>query len=293
MDRSEQQKIAQQILDPYRRRLYEDWQRYGTLKCVIEELERISRKKRFLIKNAFVWQAIDSIHRLLFIDVHALCVEGRGMIDKLRQKCAPTFRVPGKTAYRKLSGSRDSPMTADSGVRLQHERTTISLAFRELFPGQNPGDDKLPQTCWNSLMDRFSTIAISISPARNFHAHRGGDAQATDIRTSALEDTLQKLWEIVRNLYLLGTFKDIPLISNVPHNVVPNDIVDLLLLGNSNTIRREWGIEDPHRRPDMGWGWQLRDSYYEALHQSHEKNESASNFNDLALYGQRPKKNPL
>ena len=253
--------------------------RFYYLENILEELDKTTKSKVFNIRGDIIYQMLRDSYHMLVIDMASLA---RGMIRKrgffrrlpnyISELKKPTKKSVSKS-YIKTYPSTDP--IAESMIL----KNTLD-AFQELFPScVKENRNKPNKRDIDELKDRFYKICEEIIEDRDrnrAHKYEKAETGKGDVELLSLLDLEKKfklIEELMNNLRMVCSFTSYGTndLNFGNSERMAQSIVDLVLIGDYNTIDVSFGISDDLFKAVKKFPYQYREPYYEKLHDAHNK----------------------
>lgn len=223
--------------------------RLHVMRAFVDELDSVSRRKPFTIRNDIVWSMMLDLRDKLVIDLYSLTVEMRHGMRPLDPNVYVSRKFMGKRGlfieirdhYLGSLTRTYAPHPDDDEYEVEQHTETKAECFARLFP--NCAADSPRAADIEGLCERFRVHMEPLGKDRNknrAHAQEGevGTAKMMTVpELEALFDYVERMLEdlsLVSSLSALGRTN----LNNADCAETSADMVDLILLGNFSDVRR-------------------------------------------------------
>ena len=223
------------------------------------ELERVTRGKRFEIRNDIAWlMALDS-HAVLIIELASWCkrqIDSGGLFGQLGARLNELPRKFPKSRKRRL----------DDPYLVRYDTTAHGDAVDRLFP--NATSDGVQPRDVDQLRENFCAMMQPVIDDRNLlraHPFEVVDGTATALALDDIERVFDKLERMLNDIRLVADWSTTSFNSMVhaDEEQVAKAFVDTVLCGDS------WRTEYVMNGVD-------RDAYYASLHELHDAGDAGA-----------------
>ncbi|MFG1520323.1 hypothetical protein [Halobacteriovorax sp. ZH1_bin.1] len=253
--------------------------RFYYLENIFKELDETTEGFMFNIRGDVVYQMLRDSYSMLVIDLASIArgmIRKKGFFRKL-PSYIPQLKVPSKKSVSKSC-------LASHGYKdlyLEAEILKYSLqAYERLFPDvlvqnrRNPNHEDI-----RKLKDRFHSICESIiddrdrNRAHKYELPEQGKEPVKLLTILDLEKKFQKIEELMNDLRMVCSYTSY---SSNDLNFSNSDrlaenIVDMILLGDHNTINIAFGISQDMKDSFGIYPYEYREEYYSVLKDNYKK----------------------
>ena len=233
------------------------------MRAFVNELDDVTRRKRFQIRNDVVWNMLLDLRDKLVIDLYSFTIALRHGVRPPTTNVGHEFmRRKGLFFYLRdhyLADFRRTyvPHPDDDEYEIAESTTGKAQIFSSLFPtctGDSPDRADMEALC-----ETFRKSMVQLGRDRNknrAHAHEGDAGQALMLSVDDLEQLFVQCEDMLENLSLAsaGPCFGGGNLNAADTGETATDLVDLILFGNVSDLRRLL-----HRR--------TRDQLYARLHE--------------------------
>lgn len=243
------------LLSKYDWRLLSLARRMFVMEAFKTELDRVSRNKPFRIRNDVTWLMLLDSRDMLVVQLASWAkgvYEPGGLIGSIQAahgRDLPRRRPPSPTDHGETWNARRDREHAESFGRL------FPSVLTDAFPTQ-AGFAELK----DSFVARLNPV---LDDRHNNRAHpyeKAGKGSVKMLDLIELRDAISYCETFMNDVRMVGCqqsfdFRDM---NNIECEEVARDLVDMLLVGTSDDIRRFRGATE-------------REAFYESLHQRHDR----------------------
>jgi len=253
------------ILERFDDNLLSVKRRHYVLVAFQEEIERVSRGKKFWIWNDVAWLAMLDMRDVLVIHLSSWTesvFQRGGLFGQIRAGHLDAF--PAKRNW------ADERETDDDELRRIHDENHVA-AYRRLFPASTGRKPQGPDV--DVLRERFMRMTKRVRDDRNrnrahpYERMKQAKADMLDFQElGALFDEVERMLNDLR-LLSLHSMMEYTEVNATDSGSVAQDMVDMVLCGTSLQI-------------EMARGERRRDQFYGRLHAAHDAAPTSDLFND-------------